>query len=75
MRTLTIVGGSILVVVLSGGTQAQTPPAQGTTPGTQTGNRGQATPRPPLLPTLTARPTPDRDGNFVIGPPYTSGCT
>ncbi len=33
---------------------------------------GPATPRVPLLPTpaLTARPTPDADGNFVIGPPY-----
>ena len=67
------------------GSQAQAPaPAQGPQPqgqgaapqdgATARGRRGggPATPRVPLLPTpeLTARPTPDADGNFVIGPPY-----
>ena len=67
------------------GSQAQAPaPAQGQQPqgqgaapqdgATARGRRGggQGTPRVPLLPTpeLTARPTPDADGNFVIGPPY-----
>jgi enterochelin esterase family protein len=42
----------------------QTPP----TPG-----RGRGPQGPPLLPTppVTAPPTPDKDGNFVIGLPYT----
>ena len=55
------------------GLSAQTPPAQGPPPASQAAGRGRGPARPPLLPTpaLTAAPTPDADGNFVIGPPYT----
>ncbi len=44
-------------------TAVQTPPAQ---------NPPAQTPRVPLLPTpvVTTPPTPDADGDFVIGPPY-----
>ncbi len=54
----------MLVLAAGGYSSAQTPPPQAATP---------APPRTPLLPTppLTASPTPDKDGNFVIGPPYT----
>ena len=73
MRTFTVVGGAMLLVVLAQGSSAQTPPAQGAPATPQTGERGRGPQRPPLLPTppLTAPPTPDADGNFVIGPPYT----
>jgi iron(III)-enterobactin esterase len=75
MRTLNVVGTAVWLVVLIGGAtaNAQTPPAQGPPSAPQTGERGRGPQRPPLLPTppLTARPTPDADGNFVIGPPYT----
>jgi enterochelin esterase family protein len=76
MRTADRIGTAVVVLVvgaglLSGGLAAQTPPSQGT-PVTAPAGRGDAPPRPPLLPTpaLTARPTPDQDGDFVIGPPY-----
>ena len=77
MRTLTIVGGSTLLFVLTGapsvGTNAQAPPSQGPPPASQAAGAGRGPARPPLLPTpaLTTAPTPDTDGNFVIGPPYT----
>ncbi len=73
MRTFTVVGGAMLLVALAQGSSAQTPPAQGAPATPQTGERGRGPQRPPLLPTppLTAPPTPDADGNFVIGPPYT----
>ena len=76
MRTADRLGTPIVVLVVGAGLlfrgpAAQTPPAQGT-PATAPAGRGDAPPRPPLLPTpaLTARPTPDQDGDFVIGPPY-----
>src|SRR6185436_20694185 len=76
MRTADRLGTAVVVLVvgaglLSRGPAAQTPPSQGT-PATAPAGRGDAPPRPPLLPTpaLTARPTPDQDGDFVIGPPY-----
>jgi enterochelin esterase family protein len=51
--------------------QSAQPPVTGSS---QSGAASGATapPRTPLLPTpaLTARPTPDKDGNFVVGPPY-----
>ena len=73
MRTLTIIGAALLLLASTGESRAQTPPPQGTPPAPPAGERGQAPQRPPLLPTppLTAPPTPDTDGNFVIGPPYT----
>ena len=62
----------VLLLVLTASASAQTPPPA-TTPAPPATDRGQAPPRTPLLPTppLTAPPTPDKDGNFVIGPPYT----
>ena len=75
MRTVTIVGGSTLLFMLAGapsaGTNAQAPPSQGPPPASQAAGAGRGPARPPLLPTpaLTAAPTPDADGNFVIGPP------
>jgi iron(III)-enterobactin esterase len=79
MQTSHFTRGVLLIGVLaagSGATIAQTPAAQ--TPAPQTpapsgapqGRRGPQ--GPPLLPTppVTARPTPDVDGNFVIAPPY-----
>ena len=73
MRTVTIIGAALLLLVSTSESPAQTPPAQGTPPAAPAGERGQAPPRTPLLPTppLTAPPTPGTDGNFVIGPPYT----
>ena len=73
MRTFTVVGGAMLLVLLAQGASAQAPPAQGPPSTPPAGERGRGPQRPPLLPTppLTARPTPDADGNFVIGPPYT----
>jgi len=85
MRAAVLAGGGILLLALSvaaAGLQAPAPApgapqGQGAAPqdgAAARGRRGggQATPRVPLLPTpeLTARPTPDADGNFVIGPPY-----
>jgi enterochelin esterase-like enzyme len=60
----TVVGGVVLFLAAGGYSSAQTPPPQAAPP---------APPRTPLLPTppVTAVPTPDKDGNFVIGPPYT----
>ncbi len=73
MRTVTIIGAALLLLVSTGESPAQTPPAQATPPAAPAGERGQAPQRTPLLPTppLTAPPTPGTDGNFVIGPPYT----
>src|SRR5262245_23150329 len=53
-------------------TATPAPPAQGGAPAPPPGGRADAPPRPPLLPTppRTAPPTPDKDGDFVIGPPY-----
>ena len=65
---------TLLVATLTASISAQSAPPQGTVPPPSGDGRGAAAPpRPPLLPTppLTARPTPDQDGNFVIGPPYT----
>jgi enterochelin esterase family protein len=66
---------ALLAAALTASASAQTPPAQSTPPAQPgaPGERGAAPPRTPLLPTppLTGRPTPDKDGNFVIGPPYT----
>ena len=64
MRMFTVVSGVMLLLAAAGYSSAQTPPPQAAPP---------APPRTPLLPTppLTASPTPDKDGNFVIGPPYT----
>ncbi len=84
MRRVALVGGGILFLLSASVIGAQAlAPAQGQpqSPGGAAsegaparGRRGggPATPRVPLLPTpeLTARPTPDADGNFVIGPPY-----
>src|SRR5262245_59753575 len=79
MRILTFTAGLMLalaaVTEISVATQGQTPPAQTPTPAPGAppapgGARGRG--GPPLLPTppLTAPPTPDKDGNFVIGSPY-----
>jgi enterochelin esterase-like enzyme len=59
-----------LAAAASGGLSAQTP--QSPPPASQAGGPGRGPARPPLLPTppLTTAPTPDADGNFVIGPPY-----
>ena len=72
-----------LMTALTGAPRAQAPapqgapaapPPQGTpapaAPAAE--GRGRGPQGPPLLPTppLTERPTPDKDGNFVIGPPY-----
>lgn len=85
MRAAVLVGGGILFLALSvaaAGFQAPAPApgapqGQGAAPQDGAAARGRrgggrATPRVPLLPTpeLTARPTPDADGDFVIGPPY-----
>ncbi len=85
MQTLRFMGGAMLLVALTGGMIAQTPappaqtptpagaPAQQGAPGTTPPpGRGRGPQGPPLLPTpaLTAPPTPNVDGNFVIGPPY-----
>jgi hypothetical protein len=71
MRNLNVVGGSMLFFVLAGVLSAQTPPSQGAPAIPQTGGRGRGPQGPPLVPTpaLTAAPAPDKDGNFVIGPP------
>ncbi len=84
MRTLRNRGGIAVLIGLMAGSwvaaTGQAPPSQGTPatqPGApappQTGGRGRGPQGPPLLPTppLTAAPTPDQDGNFVIGSPYT----
>src|SRR5262245_20253268 len=74
-----VIGSGLRAVPLNGQTpasQTATPapatPLQGAAPTTPPGGRGDAAPRPPLLPTppLTTPPTPDKDGDFVIGPPY-----
>ena len=72
-----------LMTALTGAPRAQAPapqgapaapPPQGTpapaAPAAE--GRGRGPQGPPLVPTppLTERPTPDKDGNFVIGPPY-----
>jgi iron(III)-enterobactin esterase len=66
MRILHVAGAALCVAVILG-----PPTAAAQTTATQTA-AAQAE-RPPLLPTppLTEPPTPDKDGNFVIGPPYT----
>jgi enterochelin esterase-like enzyme len=82
MRTAVLVSGGVLVAALwvpavrtqdasapqgpSDGQSGSPPSARGR------GAGGRGAPRVPLLPTpaLTARPTPDANGNFVIGPPY-----
>ncbi len=75
MRSPAIVCAVMVIGVLAverfGTTHAQTTNQQGAAPA-QPGARGATPPRTPLLPTppLTAAPTPDKDGNFVIGSPY-----
>ena len=79
MRTF-VAGGrgvllsAVLMTALSSAPRAQTPaPPQGAPPRAPPAEgRGRGPQGPPLLPTppLTERPTPDKDGNFVIGPPY-----
>ena len=63
MRMFRVVGGVMLFLAAVGSSSAQTPPPQAAP---------AAPPRVPLLPTppLTSAPTPDQDGNFVIGSPY-----
>ena len=79
MRTLVAAGQGVLLsaalmTALTGAPRAQAPAPQGTpapaAPAAE--GRGRGPQGPPLLPTppLTERPTPDKDGNFVIGPPY-----
>ena len=72
MHRLMVSAGAMLMFVVTGPSFAQGPPAQNPAPAAQAGERGRGPQRPPLLPTppLTARPTPDTEGNFVIGPPY-----
>jgi len=75
-----------LLAAFTGGTSARTapppdqeqvgPPAAGRNgrpAGQGRRGRGRGPQGPPLLPTppVTVPPTPDQDGNFVIGPPYT----
>lgn len=76
MRIGTITGAvAMLVALLS---PDVLPPADAQAAGAaapvtpQTTGRGRGPQGPPLLPTppLTEAPTPDQDGNFVIGPPY-----
>ena len=83
MRTLGILGGALLLAAATGvladdmRAQAPQPQVAPAAPGTQGTGRGPGRGRgpqgPPLLPTppLTARPTPEQNGDFVIGPPYT----
>jgi enterochelin esterase family protein len=73
MRRFRVSTGAILLLVFTGPSFAQQPPPQNPPPTAQAGERGRGQQRPPLLPTkpLTAAPTPDADGDFVIGPPYT----
>jgi enterochelin esterase family protein len=75
MHTGTVIGTAALLVffaTLEGipevRGQSQAPPAAPSQPA----GRGRGPQGPPLLPTppLTAAPTPEQDGNFVIGPPY-----
>jgi hypothetical protein len=71
-----VIGNTLLWVAVAGFSillQAQTPPPQGAPATAEAGGRGRGPQGPPLLPTpaLTAPPTPDQDGDFVIGPPYT----
>ena len=77
MRTLVAAGRgvllpAVLMTALSGAPRAQAPPPQGAPAAPPAEGRGRGPQGPPLVPTppLTERPTPDKDGNFVIGPPY-----
>ena len=77
MRTQTMVGAAVLIAIAAAGSNyetnaQQTAPPQGAQPATNQPGRGRGPQGPPLLPTppLTAAPTPDKDGNFVIGSPY-----
>lgn len=80
MRGSRLAQGVVMVLALMGAL-VEGPTAQGPAPGVpQTAptapagpGRGRGPQGPPLLPTppLTARPTPNADGNFVIGSPYT----
>ena len=78
MRTFVAGGRGVLLsaalmTALTSAPRAQTPaPPQGAPPSPPAEGRGRGPQGPPLLPTppLTERPTPDKDGNFVIGPPY-----
>ena len=73
MMVCAISVAGLWAVGLVGRAQAQTGAQQAPPPvAPQPGTRGAAPPRTPLLPTpaLTAPPTPDKDGNFVIGSPY-----
>jgi enterochelin esterase family protein len=72
MRILTVLVATALLTAQQTPQPQTTPPPQTTPSAPQTGERGRGPQRPPLLPTkpLTARPTADADGDFVIGPPY-----
>ena len=77
MRSL-VAGGrgvllsAVLMTALAGAPRAQTPAPQAAPTAPAAEGRGRGPQGPPLVPTppLTERPTPDKDGNFVIGPPY-----
>ena len=68
-----LVSPMLMVITMAASLTAQSaqPPVTGSSQ-TGAGRGTTAPPRTPLLPTppLTARPTPDTDGNFVIGSPY-----
>src|SRR5687768_10544447 len=77
MRIGTLIS-TVVVVLLFGpldgvlAARAQSQAQAPSSPPSQAAGRGRGAQGPPLLPTppLTAAPTPEQDGNFVIGPPY-----